>query len=64
MDTSQLCIPKVVIRFFNINTLYILAASTLLLLIYLGQNIMDVLYLGLVTYYYVRVKRHRQKTGK
>ena len=64
-DTSQqYYIPKILIKLANVNTAYIFVAGFLILLISESWNILDILYLGAVTYSYIRIKIHRWKLKK
>jgi hypothetical protein len=47
---------KSIDKLFNLDTAYLLVVFILLLLIYDEHNILDMLYLGLMTFYYIRIK--------
>lgn len=63
-DTPQQYIPQFLIKLANINTFYLVVAGFLVLLISQKWNILDILYLGVVTYCYLRIKIHRWKLKK
>ena len=50
---------KSIDKLFNLDTAYLLVVFILLLLIYDEHNILDMLYLDLMTFYYIRIKVHR-----
>lgn len=54
---SKLTISKL----FNLDTVYLSVVFILLVLIHSERNILDILYLGVVTFYYIRIKLHRKK---
>lgn len=60
-DTPQQYIPEVLLKFANIDTVYFVFASFLVLLILDKWNILDILYFGVVTLSYIRIKIHRWK---
>ncbi len=45
----------------SLDTVYLFMVLFLLVLIIIGHNIFDILYLGVVTFYYIRIKLHRRK---
>ena len=47
-------------KLINLNTVYLSAVVILTLLIISERNILDILYLGVVTFYYIRIKLHRK----
>lgn len=49
-------------KLFNLDTVYLSVVFILLLLIKSEHNILDILYLLLVTFYYIRIKLHRRKS--
>ncbi len=63
-DTPQQYIPEILLKMANIDTAYLLVAGFLILSISQSGNIIDILYLGVVTYSYVRIKIHRWKLKK
>lgn len=63
-DTPQTLVPKVFVKLANIDTAYLFMVVILMILIVQVKNIMDVLYLGVVTYYYIKIKIHRWKLKK
>lgn len=44
---------------FSLNIIYLLLTIFFFSLIIIERNILDILYLGLITFYYLRIKRHR-----
>ena len=64
MDLSQLYVPKIVSKLLNLDTIYFIVAIVLFMLIFLERNIIDIIYLGIITYYYIRIKIHRRRLGK
>lgn len=46
----------------NLDSIYIFSCIFLLLLINSDRNVLDVIYLVVVTIYYVRIKVHRRKS--
>lgn len=61
---QQFYMPAILIKLANINTAYLCVATFLILLISQSWNILDILYLGVVTYYYIKIKIHRWKLKK
>ena len=55
---------KSIDKLFNLDKAYLLVVFILLLLIYDEHNILDMLYLGLMTFYYIRIKVHRFRRKK
>lgn len=46
----------------NLDSIYIFSCIFLLLLINSDRNILDIIYLVIITIYYVRIKAHRRKS--
>ena len=46
----------------NLNIIYILAVVFFLVLAFLEKNNLDILYLGLLTFYYIRIKKYRSSS--
>ena len=44
---------------FNVNTLYLIIAIIFIALLIIEKNLLDLVYLGLITFYYIRIKKHR-----
>ena len=44
---------------FSLNVIYLVISIFLLVLIILEKSILDILYLGLITFYYIRIKKYR-----
>ena len=44
---------------FSLNTIYILLLIILLILLIIEKNMIDLLYIGLITIYFIRIKKHR-----
>ena len=44
---------------FNLNVIYLVISIFFLVLIVLERNILDIFYLGLITFYYFRIKKYR-----
>ncbi len=61
---QQYYIPEFLMKLANIDTVFIVIAGFLILLISQSFNILDILYLGVVTYSYIRIKIHRWKLKK
>ncbi len=49
-------------KLINLDSIYALSCIFLLLLIESDRNILDVIYLFVVTFYYIRIKVHRKKS--
>ncbi len=61
---QQYYVPEFLVKLVNIDTAFILVAGFLILLISQSWNILDILYLGVVSYSYIRIKIHRWKIKK
>lgn len=44
---------------FNLNTLYFLMFIVFITLFNVEKNLLDLVYLGLITFYYIRIKKYR-----
>ena len=44
---------------FNLNTLYFLMFIIFIILFVVERNVLDLVYLGLITFYYIRIKKYR-----
>ena len=44
---------------FNLNTLYFLMFIIFTTLLIVEKNILDLMYFGLITFYYIRIKKYR-----
>jgi len=60
-DTPQQYVPDFLLKFANVDTAYFIFAGFLVLLIVDKWNILDILYFGVVTICYIRIKIHRWK---
>lgn len=49
-------------KFVNLDTIYFFSCIFLLLLISNDQNILDIVYLLVVTFYYIKIKVYRKKS--
>lgn len=54
----------VIKKLINLDSIYFLSSIFLLSLIYSDRNFLDVVYLLVVTFYYIRIKVHRKKIIK
>lgn len=61
---QQYYVPAFLLKFANIDTAYLVLGGFLVLLIFQSWNILDILYFGVVTITYIRIKIHRWKLKK
>ena len=55
---------KSIEKFFCLDVFYCVMSLYLILLIIEQKNILDILYLGVLTYYYIRIKLNRRNNKK
>lgn len=44
---------------FSLNIIYLVISIFLFGLVVLEKNLLDILYLGLITFYYIKIKKYR-----
>ncbi len=44
---------------FNLNTLYFFIFVFFIILLIIEKNLVDLVYFGLITFYFIRIKKHR-----
>ena len=45
---------------FNLNTLYFVLIIFFIIIVIIERDLLDLVYLGLITFYYIRIKKHRR----
>ncbi len=45
---------------FNLNTLYFFFMFLFIIILILEEDLLDLMYLGLITFYYIRIKKYRR----